>query len=212
MIADGIEIDGLSLMKLNFQYLKITGFSDVFISPAQHGHSFHMDFGNITDVPRFAFPCIEELVHVVDAAQFVDLPHVALGLNEEQEERTSRVLIGTIFINPCLSMINNLPDLTYLPVLTLKSLLEALYILVHKYDFGDNLLKHLQPSLRRSVLRTIELLSRDISYEIRQLSLSIAQVSIKKWHSFFGATISYVFICELRAETNIYRIVTLWNF
>ena len=194
MISDGIEIDGFSLMKLNFHYLKISGFSKVSLIPAQTGHSFHVKFGNITDVPESAFPCIEELVHVVDAACFVDLPHMALGVNEEQ---TSRVLIGTIFIDSCLSLISNLPDLTCLPVLTLKSLFGTLYILVHKYEFEDKLLRHLQPSLRRSVLRTIGLLSRDISYELRQLSLSIAQVSIKKWHSFFGTTVSYVLLFKL---------------
>ena len=197
MISDGIEIDGFSLMKINFQYLKISGFSEVFLIPGQIGHSFHIDFGNITDVHGSAFPCIEELVHVVDAAYFVDLPHAALGINEEQEEKTSHVLIGTIFIDPCLSMISNLQDPTCLPVLTLKSLFETLHILIHKYDFEGKLLQHLQPSLRRSVLRTIELLSRDISYELRQLSLSIAQVSIKKWHSFFMTTSSYVFLCKL---------------
>ena len=197
MISDGIEIDGFSLMKLYFQYLKISGFSEVSLIPAQSGHSFHIEYSNITDVPESAFPCIEELVHVVDAAHSVDLPHMALGVNEEQEKKTSRVLIGTIFIDSCLSLISNLPDLTCLPVLTLKSLFGTLYILVHKYDFEDRLLGHLQPSLRRSVLRTIELLSRDISCELRQLSLSIAQVSIKKWHSFFGTTISYVLLFKL---------------
>ena len=203
MISDGIEIDGFSLMKLNFQYLKISGFSEVFLIPGQTGHSFRIDFGDIPDVSGSAFPCIEELVHVVDAAYFVDLPHVALGLNEEQEEKTSRVLIGTIFVDPCLSMISNLSDLTSLPVLTLKSLFETLYILVHKYDFEDKLLQHLQLSLRRSVLRTIELLSRDISHELRQLSLSIAQVSIKKWHSFFANTVPYVLLFTLYVEANI---------
>jgi hypothetical protein len=210
MISDGIEIDGFSLMKLNFQYLKISGFSEVFLIPGKTGHSFHIDFGNITDVPGFAFPCIEELVHVVDAAFFVDLPHVAIGVNEEQEEKSSRVLIGTIFIDPCLSMISNLPDLTCLPVLTLKSLFETLYIFVHKYDFEDKLLQHLQPSLRRSVLRIIELLSRDISYELQQLSLSIAQVSIKKWHSFFATTVSYVFLLNCMWRLT-YCVVTSWK-
>ena len=201
MITHGIEIDGPSLLKLDFQYLKISGFSKVSLISVQHGHSFHIDFGNITEVPGSAFPCIEELVHVVDAAHFVDLPHVTLELNEEQEEKTSSVLVGTIFVKPCLSMISNLPDLTFLPVLTLKCLLETLYIIVHKYDFEDKLLRHLQPSLRRSVLRAIELLSQNTSYELRQLSLSIAQVSIKKWHSFFGTTVSYVlFLFKLHVE------------
>jgi hypothetical protein len=203
MISEGIEIDGFSLMKLNFQYLKISGFSEVSLIPAQTGNSFHIEFGNITDVPESAFPCIEELVHVLDAAYYVDLPHMALGVNEEQEKKTSRVLIGTIFIDSCLSLISNLPDLTCLPVLTLKSLFGTLYILVHKYDFEDKLLRRLQPSLRRSVLRTIELLSRDISYELRQLSLSIAQVSIMKWHSFFGTTVSYVLLFKLCVDANI---------
>ncbi|KAF8163325.1 hypothetical protein B0H34DRAFT_805778 [Crassisporium funariophilum] len=192
MIADGIEIDNFSLLKLKVQFVQIAGFSNISVIPTQSGHSFHLQFGDITVASESAYPCIEELVHVVDAPYFTDLPHSALGRGVDQEDRSSHVLVGSIFIDACLCILSTLRDLTSLPVLTLKCVLEALHIIIHKHDFEDDLFRHFQPLLRRSVLRTIELLSRDISYELRQLALSIAQVSIKRWHSFLGTTISTI--------------------
>lgn len=209
MIGDGIEIDSFSLMKLKIQLVQITGFDGVSIIPTQSRQSFRLQFNEITEISEAAYPCIEELAHVVDAPHYLKVPKSALGIADNHEDEVTTVLIGSVFIDVTIYMLGNLRKLSSLPVLTLKCLLETLYIIIHKYDFGDTIFHHLQPSLRQAILRSSELLSQDISYELRQLSLSIAQTSITKWHSFLGPTISYVdltspvieLICNLSFRT-----------
>ncbi|KAF8964709.1 hypothetical protein BDZ97DRAFT_1815206 [Flammula alnicola] len=192
MIADGIEIDNFSLMKLKVQFVQVAGFSKISVIPTQSGESFHLQFTDITEISESAYPCIEELPHVVDAPYYAKLTHSALGIADHREDEIASVLIGSAFLDASLCILGTLRNLSSLPVLTLKCVLEALYITIHKYDFDDASFQHLQPLLRRAILRSIELLSQDISYELRQLALSIAQASIKKWHTFLGATISTI--------------------
>lgn len=192
MIADGIEIDNFSIMKLKVQFVQIAGFSRVSVIPTPSGQSFHLQFDNITDISESAYPCVEELVRVIDAPHYAKLPYTALGIPNGPDDKTINVLVGSTFLDASLCILWKLRDLSSLPVLTLKSALEALHIAIHKYDFEDRLFRHLQPLLRGAILRATGLLSKDISYEIRQLSLSIAHASIKKWHTFLGATVAYV--------------------
>lgn len=192
MLADGIEIDNISIMKLKVQFVKIAGFSRVTVISTPSGQSFHLQFDDISDMSESAYPCIEELVRVVDAPHYAKLPYTALGISNGPDDKIINVLIGSTFLDASLCIVGKLRDLSSLPVLTLKCVLETLYIAIHKYDFEDRLFRHLQPLLRGAILRAIELLSKDISYELRQLSLSIAQASIKKWHTFLGATVAYV--------------------
>ncbi|KDR81629.1 hypothetical protein GALMADRAFT_239698 [Galerina marginata CBS 339.88] len=192
MIADGVEIDNFSVMKLKVQFVQIAGFGQISVFPSQSGQSFNLQFGDISEISDSAYPCIEELAHVVDAPHYLKLSYAALGIPDGPENKTVSVLIGSVFLDASLSILGTLRSVASLPVLTLKCVLETLYIIIHKYDFEDHLFQHLQPLLRRSVLRVMELLSTDISYELRQLSLSIAQASIKKWHSFLGATVSTI--------------------
>ncbi|KAF4615386.1 hypothetical protein D9613_003079 [Agrocybe pediades] len=198
MIADGIEIDHISIMRLKIQFVQICGFNDVSAHPTQNGQSFHLRFTDITQLSESAYSCIEELAHVVDAPYYARLPYEALGIPDVLEDKLVNVLVGTTFLDVALYMLSTLRDLSSLPVLTLKCILETLYITLHKYDFEDRLLYHLQPLFRRATLRAVNLLSKDISYEIRQLALSIAQASINKWHSILSANVST--ILELVAD------------
>lgn len=188
MIADGIEIDSFSIMKLKVQFVQISGFNRVTVVPTQSGQSFNLQFDAITEISESSYPCIEELIRVIDAPYHLNLPYTALGISDD--DKSANVLVGSAFLDTSLCILGKLRSLSSLPVLTLKCLLETLHIAIHKYDFEDRLYQHLQPMLRGAVLKAIELLSKDISYELRQLSLSIAQAAIKKWHSFLGATIS----------------------
>jgi len=190
MLTDGIEIDSFSLMKLKVHFVQLAGFSNIAVIPTQSRHSFRLQFSDIAEISELAYPCVEELVHVVDAPHSVNLPLSALGITDDNEEKTVSVLVGSVFLDSTLCIISTLRDLSSLPVLTLKSVLETLYIIIHKYDFDDHSFQHMQPLFRRAILRAMELLSKDVSYELRQLALSIAQSSIKKWHTFLGATIS----------------------
>uniref|UniRef100_A0A8H8CNC3 Phorbol-ester/DAG-type domain-containing protein n=1 Tax=Psilocybe cubensis TaxID=181762 RepID=A0A8H8CNC3_PSICU len=192
MLADGVEIDKISVMKLKVQFVKIAGFSRVIMVPTLSGQSFHLQFDDISDMPESAYPCVEELLRVIDAPQSAKLPYAAIGISNGPDDKTINALIGSVFLDASLCILGKLRELSSLPVLTLKCALETLYIAIQKYDFEDRLFRHLQPLLRGAVLRTIELLSKDISYELRQLSLSIAQASIKKWHTFLGATVATI--------------------
>ncbi|KAJ3516626.1 hypothetical protein NLJ89_g1005 [Agrocybe chaxingu] len=189
MIADGLEIDSFSLMKIKVQFVQITGFTRISVLPTLNGQSFYLQYSDIPEISESAYPCIEEIPHVLDAAHYTTLPYPVLGIANE-EDKTANVLVGSAFLDTSLCMIGTLRDLSSLPVLTLKALIETLYIILHKYDFEDRTLQHYQPLVRRAVLRTVELLSKDISYELRQLALSIAQASINKWHTFLGPVIA----------------------
>jgi len=190
MVADGVGIDSFSLMKIKVQFIQVAGFSNISVIPTQNGQSFHLQFGDIEELSESAYPCIEELVRIVDAPYYIDLPHSVLGHGDSHEDEPLKVLVGSPFLDVSLCMLSTLRDLSLLPILTLKAVLETLYIILHKYDFEDHHFQHLQPLLRKAVVRTTELLSKDISYELRQLALSIAQTSIKRCHGFFGATIA----------------------
>ena len=187
MLADGIDIDSLSLMKLKVQLVQITGFNKVSVVPTQNGQIFRLQFSEIAEIEEAAYPCIEELVHVIDAPYYLKVPQSALGITDIYEDEQANVLIGSVFLDAILTMLGTIRKPASLPVLTLKSLLEALYIIIHKYDFGIAPLDHLQTPLLKAILRTVEMISQDLSYELRQLSLSIAQVSISKCHTFLGA-------------------------
>ncbi|CAA7271679.1 unnamed protein product [Cyclocybe aegerita] len=189
MIADGLEIDSFSLMKIKVQFVQITGFTRISVLPTLNGQSFYLQYSDIPEISESAYPCIEEIPHILDAAHYTTLPYPVLGIANE-EDKTASVLVGSAFLDTSLCMIGTLRDLSSLPVLTLKALIETLYIILHKYDFEDKTLRHYQPLVRRAVLRTVELLSKDISYELRQLALSIAQASINKWHTFLGPAIA----------------------
>ena len=190
MVADGVGIDSFSLMKIKVQFIQVAGFSNISVIPTQNGQSFHLQFGDIEELSESAYPCTEELVRVVDAPYYVDLPRSVLGHADGHEDELFKVLVGSPFLDVSLCMLSTLRNLSLLPILTLKAVLETLYIILHKYDFEDHHFRYLQPLLRKAVVRTTELLSKDISYELRQLALSIAQASIKKCHGFFGTTIS----------------------
>lgn len=190
MIADGVEIDNFSVMKLKTQFVQIAGFSQISVIPTQNGQSFQLLFGDVSELSSSAYPCIEEMAHLVDAPHYCNLPYAALGIPDGPEDKTVNGLIGSTFLDVTLSILGTLQDMSSLPVLTLKCLLEALYIIIHKYDFEDRLFRHLQPMTRRALLRVVELLSTNMSYEIRQLSLFIAQAAIKNWYSFLGPAVS----------------------
>jgi hypothetical protein len=186
MIADGIAIDNFTLLKIKAHLVQVIGFNDVTVVPAPSGHTFYVRFGEVREIPQLAFPCISELLSVLDAHHPVNLAPSAMGSHTE-DGHSSPLLVGSIFVDVSLGMFCTVRDFSSLPVLTAKSMLEALVIIIYKHDFESRTLKHLQQNLRRAVMRALELLLQDISYELRQLALSITQAFIKRWHSFMGS-------------------------
>lgn len=189
MIADGVEIDTFSLLKLKVELVRVIGFTDISVLPLEDAHSIRLQFGDVSEIPELAFPCIEGLVSVLDATHLLTLPSSTFGTIGEQ----SRFLVGSIFLDVSLSIVATAKDLTVFPVLTLKSLLESVYIIIHKHDFESKHLGPQQAILRRAVLRTVEMLSKDISYDVRHVALSVCQAFIKQCQNFMGSVVYTIF-------------------
>jgi hypothetical protein len=186
MISDGIAPDSFTLLKLKIHLVQVLGFSDISAVPSQSGHSFHVQFGEVKEIPELALPCISALLPVLDAYHPTDLAPSAMAGTNEHDDKPSSLLVGSIFVDVSLAMFCTVRDFSSLPLLTFKCILETLCVVMYKHDFESRALRHLQQSLRRAVLRALDILSQDTSYEIRQLALSVTQAFIKRWHSFMG--------------------------
>lgn len=189
MIADGITVDSLTLLKLKAHLVRVFGFKDVSVVPSPDGHAFHVRFGEAPEIPELALPCVKGLMSVLDAHYSVDLTPSTMGVGHGQDEKQSSLLVGSVFVDVSLAMFCTVRDLSALPVLIVKNMLEALCIIIYKHDLASHTLMHLQQNLRRAVVRALELLVQDVGYELRQLALSAVQAFIKRWHSFMGSII-----------------------
>ncbi|KAF8077923.1 hypothetical protein FPV67DRAFT_1403007 [Lyophyllum atratum] len=192
MIAGGITIDSFMLLKVKSHLVQVTGFRDVSVIPSQNGQSFYVQFGEVPEIPEVALPCVNQLLPVMDASYSVDVaPSAMAGANGANglDERPISVLVGSIFVDVFLAMFCTVRDLASLPILTFKNMLETLCVVIYKHDFESKTLRHLQQTLRRAVVRALDCLAADISYDLRQLALSVTQAFVKRWHSFMGSIV-----------------------
>lgn len=194
MIEDGISIDTFSLLKIKFHLTQAIGFKDVSVVPASNGHAFHVQPGNVENIPHSSIPCVNHLLMILDASHPYYLSPAAIGGPLVDDETPFPMLVGTIFVDITLYLFDQAADSSKLPVLTVKSLLESLMIIIHKHDIDIRPLKHLHTPLMKAVRRAMELVSQDISYEIRQLALSVVQAHVKKWPHLRNAFLLYAFL------------------
>ena len=137
------------------------------------------EFGDIKSIPAFAYPCIGHLFVLLDAPH--SLPISDAELQGFVNDRTWPLLVGSPYVDILLGLFTlTLEDILLLPVLTLKSLLESLGVVVYKHNMENVYLRHLQPKLKRAVSRVMEIMLQDINYECRQVALSVVQSYIKK--------------------------------
>ncbi|KAF9075268.1 hypothetical protein BDP27DRAFT_1315801 [Rhodocollybia butyracea] len=179
MIAAGIRIDYNDLLRIKQHLTRVLGFDDVHAVPATNGHSFFVEFGELKEIPGYAYPCIGHLFILLDA------PHPLSITDTELQgfvnDRVWPLLVGSPYVDILLGAFTlELDDLISLPVLTLKSLLESLGAVVYKHNIENVYLRHLQPQLKRAISRVQEIMLQDINYECRQVALSVVQSYIKK--------------------------------
>ncbi|KAF7363482.1 hypothetical protein MSAN_01004100 [Mycena sanguinolenta] len=175
MLADGIPISAFDLQK---------------IKPLRSTTKLSMSsLGMLSIFPEPSLPCVNELLSVLDAPYAInlDLPG--------PDSVSSTFLVGSTFVDISLNLFCT-GELLMLPVLTLKSLVESLGVIIYKHNFEHRLMRHLQPTLRRAVQRALELMLDDVSYEVRQLALSVTQAFIKRWPAYTG-TIIYTSIEQI---------------
>ncbi len=181
MIAGGIKIEYNDVLHIKHHLVRAFGFDKVQSTPTSNGHTFFVEFGEAEEIPELAYPCVTELTVVLDAHHVLNLNSISTGI-QESADSTTPLLIGAPYVDVCLGLFCTVRDPESLPVLILKSMVEALGIIIYKHNFEKVYLRHLQQTLRRAVSRALELLLLDINYECRQLALSVVQAYIKRWH------------------------------
>lgn len=186
MIAEGVAIDFHSHLRIKEHLVRVLGFDDISLTPLVSGQSFFVQFGEAKEIPEVALPCIHELLSVLDAPHPLDLTGV--GHQGEGLDGTSApLLVGSPYIDVSLGLFSTVDDLAGLPTLTLKSMLEALTIMIYKHDFEKSFLRVTQQTLRKAVARALQLLSEEINFECRQQAMSVVQAYIKRWHNSVGS-------------------------
>ncbi|KAF5315600.1 hypothetical protein D9611_004713 [Ephemerocybe angulata] len=181
MVADGVPIDAITLLKIKVQLIKLIGFSDLTVMTGQD--ALYIQYGEASELLEVAFPCVEGLVSVIDAPHTVEIPASVWGGYQEQEDRNIPVLVGFAFADVILNIISTVEALESLPVLPLKNLLESVYMMLHKFDFDVQPARSVQPLLRQAMDRIIELSPKNLNYEVRQLALTVVQAFCKRCFS-----------------------------
>jgi hypothetical protein len=197
MIEDGVSVDIFSLLKIKSHLAQVIGFRNVSIVPASSGSAFHVLLSDVVDIPEQSIPCVNQLSKVLDACHPFDLAPSAVGGPYVEDDTPFSLLVGAIFVDMSLALFSHTTDILSLPIITIKSMLESLMIVIYKHDLDVKPLKHLHGSLMRAVRQAMGLVSKDISYEIRQLALSVVQAYVKRWPtlSLRDAFILYVNHC-----------------
>ncbi|KAI0362213.1 hypothetical protein OH77DRAFT_1416438 [Trametes cingulata] len=192
MLSDGISIDINSLLKLKDHLARALGFAEVAMVTAGTSNAFYVRFSSLDAVPEVAYPCLNELMLVLDSPVPYDLPPSAMGGRFVDDETASSLLIGSVFVDLFLETFIQHDDLEVLPAVTLKNMLKSMIIVIYKHDFDSRALKLFQPQLRKAVKRAQELLLTDLSYDIRQLVITLCHAFIKRWPHLTGN-----FVCDV---------------
>ncbi|KAI9509630.1 hypothetical protein F5148DRAFT_1367050 [Russula earlei] len=166
MISSGINVDLLTLLKLKKHLVHVLGFSNVSIRPASTSQVFYVAFDHTRSTTVDVSPCMDELLSVLDASHTFSLVASAMTEQLPPNDAPATLLVGSIFVD---------------------RLIESLLVIMFKHDMESRPLKHLQGNLRRAVLRVLNLVPTGLSYEIRQLALTVAQTYIKLWPNTSGS-------------------------
>ena len=185
MVADGLSVDVTTLLKFKHNLLKIFGYLNAELVPHASGHTFHVVFEGTTGLPSFSYPCISDLMFLLDSPHPFELHSSAMGILNiypDENNEATKLLVGSLFVDVVISLFINVEDLPTLPPMTLKNLVKCLLITLQKHDFDSRPLRHLQPELRKAVRRCLLDLAKStsVSHEIRQLALSVVHVFVKR--------------------------------
>ncbi|KAG0707722.1 hypothetical protein DFH29DRAFT_594927 [Suillus ampliporus] len=190
MMKNGVEIDLTSCLKFKLYMAKIVGFSGAQMVSAFHGRAFSIHLDGFSTIPTQSLPCVNEFARILDAPHPFDLPPSLMNSPFTEDDKPCRVLIGSIWMDVVLGAFCAMDEPLKLPALTLKSLLEALMTMIYKHDFDSPALRHLDILLRKALKKTLDLLLVDLSYDSRQVALSVIETYIKRGSAISGALVT----------------------
>ncbi|KAG1803828.1 uncharacterized protein HD556DRAFT_1226659 [Suillus plorans] len=190
MMENGVEIDLMSCLKFKLYLTKMIGFSGAQMVSAFNGRAFSVHLDGFSGIPQQSLPCVNEFARVLDAPHPFNLPPSLMNSPFTEDDRPCRVLIGSIWMDAVLGAFCAIDQPLELPALTLKSLLEALMAMIYKHDFDSPALRHLDVLLRKALKKTLDLLLVDLSYDLRQVALSVIETYIKRGSAISGALVT----------------------
>ncbi|KAG1772712.1 hypothetical protein EDD22DRAFT_947279 [Suillus occidentalis] len=190
MMKNGVDIDLTSCLKFKLYLAKMIGFSGAQMVSAFNGRAFSIHLDGFSGIPQQSLSCVNEFARVLDAPHPFDLPPSLMNSPFTEDDRPCRVLIGSIWMDVVLCAFCAIDEPLELPALTLKSLLEALMAMIYKHDFDSPALRHLDVLLRRALKKTLDLLLVDLSYDLRQVALSVIETYIKRGSAISGALVT----------------------
>ncbi|PIL24081.1 hypothetical protein GSI_13832 [Ganoderma sinense ZZ0214-1] len=196
MVAEGISIDVGQLLKLKEHLARALGFAEVAMMAVGNANHFYVRFNSLDAVRETAYPCLNELMLTMDSAQPYSLVSSAMGGRHSDDEPGAPLLVGSIFVDLFLEAFIQCENLDTLPPLVLKNMLKSLIIVIYKHDFDTRPLKLYQAHLRRAVKRALDLLLEELSYDLRQLVLTVCRAFIKRWPHLIGN-----FVCDAIEST-----------
>ncbi|KAF9815310.1 hypothetical protein IEO21_04673 [Rhodonia placenta] len=186
MIAEGIPIDPIQSLKVKEHLVRALGFQEVVLVPTASGRLYHIQYQGLYTISQISEVCLNDLMLVLDCAEPYDIAPAVMGGPYAEDETPDPLLIGSIFVDVPLELFVHTRDMMSLTFIALKNLLKTLIIILYKHDFDSRSLQYLQGTLRRAVRRSLEVLTADVSYELRQLALSACHIFIKRWPMLIG--------------------------
>ncbi|KAK1236541.1 hypothetical protein PQX77_000234 [Marasmius sp. AFHP31] len=190
MAASGLIADFNELLKMKVHVARMLGFADARIVPTQDGPTFYVHFADLIAVPGYAFPCINQLLSLLDSPHPVVLSTLE-GPARGDSRNSTPLLIGSIFIDVLLALFTSVGEIMRLPILTVKSLLESVGVIIYKHDFEHMYVRPTQSALKKAIPMIMDIMLEDINLECRQLALYVTQAYIKKFHGTMRSLIHY---------------------
>ncbi|KAI0273752.1 hypothetical protein BC834DRAFT_227074 [Gloeopeniophorella convolvens] len=187
MISSGIEVDLLTLVMLKKRLVQLLGFDNVTSVPIAPAHAPHVAFDYTRTTTSDVSTCLDELLPVLDAPHPYSLDVSSMTGSLPTNDTPAPLLVGSIFVDVPLAFVNVSQDFLALPFLTTKRLIECMLVIMYKHDMESQPLRHLQGILRRAVRQMLTVALAEVSYELRQLALTVAQTYIKLWPNMAGS-------------------------
>ncbi|KDQ07904.1 hypothetical protein BOTBODRAFT_180257 [Botryobasidium botryosum FD-172 SS1] len=198
MIADGIRADMLVLLKIKQHLVKVLGFVDSEApEPALEGAA-EAHFGRLTSIREASFLCTNGILRVLDAPTFSESSSTSTLPPNVPNSGPTAPLIGAVLVDVVLAVIVS-ADLVALPYTEIRTWLEALIIIICKHNVQHSALRHLAGQLTQAAKHVTDLALVDLSYDLRQLAISVAQAFLQRCPDLTAKILSrqIVTVCSL---------------
>ncbi|KAG9038422.1 hypothetical protein FRB95_001279 [Tulasnella sp. JGI-2019a] len=178
MLGNGISTDLYTLMKIKQSLALALGFPEAELVQNADGNC-SVRLGRNKGIAPESYVCLSSMVRALDAPTLVTLPSTTMGLAVVPEPST-QCFTGAVFIDLALSVISNI-EFRNFQYLHARSTLDALIVIIYKFDFYHPSIVELQEQLTNTVDFVTHIVQFDMSYDLRSAAFTAAQGFLKRW-------------------------------